>query len=365
MRLPSVLALSAVLAAPLCVGCANGPDLALNYAQTGRENYELSVAEFSDRDFEEAIKYADFVRIRFPFSRYAVEAELLIARSRFEMGEYLTAKDAFKMFSKMHPTHEHVRNGWVAYMSSVCAFMAAPTSFPLMPKDYQRDQSPLREALVELRYFFDHYPNSQLYSLAEDLQERVLQKLLEHELYVARFYLDRDRPEAAIGRLEGAHDRYPGIGFDAEILFLLGITYLRIEEVELARTTFSELQVQHPKHHHGRQAKLYLGYIQRNFGPADPNRPRPDRPKPIPVAPPKPKKEALPGYEREKRLEERRAREQRPETPDIDPVLEPTTLPGQEEEKAEPGPGEVPTGKTKEEPDREATDPPPTTKDGS
>ena len=29
---------------------------------------------------------------------------------------------------------------------------------------------------------------------------------------VAEFYLDLDRPEAAIGRLEAAHRRYPGVG---------------------------------------------------------------------------------------------------------------------------------------------------------
>lgn len=275
--------------------CDRGPGLSLSYGATARENYELASVEFGDRDYEEAIRYADYVRIRFPFSRYAVEAELLVARSHFELREYLTSKDAFKQFSKLHPTHRHVRNGWVAYMVAVSAYMAAPDAKAgILPPHYMLDQSMLEDALVDLEYFFDRYPSSDLRGNAEEVRDEVQRRLLAHELYVARFYLDREFPEAAIGRLEAASRRYPGVGMDADILFLLGVTYLRIEEIELARSTFSELQTRHPEHHHGHQAKVYLRHIYDKYGPADPNRARPDRSPPVPIAPPRPDKAELP-----------------------------------------------------------------------
>ncbi len=174
-------------------------------------------------------------------------------------------------------------------MSAVSAYMNAPEGMALLPPHYQRDQAQLQEALVELAYFFDHYSGSSLEPFAIKLRDEIKRRLLQHELYVARFYLDREVPEAAIGRLEAAHKNYPGIGLDAEVLFLLGLTYLRMDEVELSRSTFSELQSQHPRHHHGRQARLYLKYIYKTFGPADPNRKRPDRSPPRPVSPPRPK----------------------------------------------------------------------------
>jgi outer membrane protein assembly factor BamD len=274
------------LLALLAAACATGPNLSDEYGQTARENYELAVAEYGDRDWEEAIAYADFVRIRFPFSRYAVEAELLLARAEFELKNYVTAQDAFRQFLRLHPTHKHVRNGWVAYMAAVSAYMAAPKSVPFLPPHYQRDQSLLREASIELAYFFDHHAGSQMEPLARKLEAEVKRRLLEHELYVARFHLDGDRPEAAIMRLEAAHATYPGIGLDAEVLFLLGITYLRIDEIELARQIFSELQMQHPDHHHGQQARLYLRYMTERYGAPDANRPRPDRSPPVPETPP-------------------------------------------------------------------------------
>ena len=287
-----VLALAFASIAP---ACKTGPDLTADYAQTARENYELALGEFADRDYDDAIQYADFVRIRFPFSRYAVEAELLIARSEFERGNYLTAQDAFRQFARLHPTHVHVRNGWVSFMAAASAYMNAPQSFFLLPPAHQRDQTPLREALSELGYYFDHYTGSETEHYAIKLRDEVRRRLLQHELYVARFYLDRDRPEAAIGRLESAHERYPGIGLDAEVLFLLGVTYLRMEEIELARSTFTELQSQHPAHHHGKQARIYLRHIYDQHGPADPSRPRPDRSPPVPVSPPVPKSSKNPG----------------------------------------------------------------------
>ncbi|HWB80546.1 MAG TPA: hypothetical protein VG755_36530, partial [Nannocystaceae bacterium] len=67
----------AIAALALAAACKTGPDLTADYAQTAAENYELAVGEFLDKDYDECVQYADFVRIRFPFSRFAVEAELL------------------------------------------------------------------------------------------------------------------------------------------------------------------------------------------------------------------------------------------------------------------------------------------------
>ena len=276
-------------AALLGLGCKSGPDLSADYAQTARENYVLAQGEFEDRDWGEAISYADFVRIRFPFSRYAVEAELLIARAEFEQANFVTARDAFKQFSKLHPTHRLSRNGWASFMAAASSYMQAPEGFFLLPPHYQRDQSQLREALDDLAYYFDHYAGTVTQDDAEKLRDEVRRRLLEHELYVARFYLERDRPEAAIGRLEAAHEAYTGIGLNAEVLFLLGVTYLRMDEIELARSTFAELQTQHPGHHHGKQASIYLKYIFDTHGPADPSRTRPDRSPPTPRPPARPK----------------------------------------------------------------------------
>ncbi|MGB1013498.1 MAG: outer membrane protein assembly factor BamD, partial [Nannocystaceae bacterium] len=229
--------------------------------------------------------------------------ELLFARSEFARGDYVVAHDAFRQFTRLHPTHKHVQNGWVTYMAALAAFKNAPKGIWPLPPHYQKDQSQLAESLTELRYFYDHHSGSKMEPYANKLRDEVNRRLLRHELYVAEFYLDRGRTEAAIGRLQYAHEHYPGIGLDAEVLFMLGLTYLRMDEIELARTTFTELQAQHPDHHNGKQARLYLSYIFDNFGPADPSRPRPKRGLPRPFSPPQPKVETNPNLRGEARTE--------------------------------------------------------------
>ncbi|RMG93977.1 MAG: outer membrane protein assembly factor BamD, partial [Deltaproteobacteria bacterium] len=266
---------AALVAAVLALGtpaCKSGPDLSADYGQTARENFILALDEFADKDWEEAIAYADFVRIRFPFSRYAVEAELLIARAEFEQGNYVTARDAFKQFAKLHPTHRHARNGWAAYMAAASAYMNAPTDMFLLPKAAERDQTPLHEALEDLEYYFANYAGTITEKYARKLRDEVYRRLLEHELYVAKYYLDRDKPRAAIGRLEAAGKRYPDVGMTADVLFLLGVTQLRIGQVETARATFSRLAARFPSHHHGKQARIYLEYIRKTHGPATPGK---------------------------------------------------------------------------------------------
>ena len=48
--------------AALSTACKTGPDLSTDYGQTARENFDLAVGEFEDRDWDETIAYADYVK---------------------------------------------------------------------------------------------------------------------------------------------------------------------------------------------------------------------------------------------------------------------------------------------------------------
>lgn len=277
----------------LCACASSGPSLLTTFAETAKENYELAKLEFVDKDYESALAYADHVRVRYPFSRYSVESELLAARAQFEAGEYLAAQDAFRQFSRLHPTHKHARDGWADYMVIVSSYMSMPDSQWPLPPHYQLDQSGLRQSLLDTEHFLSRYPSSPMYPNAIKLRDDMLRKLLEHELYVARFYLDRQQPRSAIGRLKLAHAEYPNVGMNAEIQFLLGVTYLRMDEIELARETFTELRTQHPKEPKGKQAQVYLNYIYNTYGPPNPKRPRPPQDSQKPKPPLKLKKGSL------------------------------------------------------------------------
>src|SRR5947208_16605415 len=51
----------------------------VTYQITAKSNYEKGLKELKDENFPEAIKYFNFVKQKFPFSKFAVLAELRLA----------------------------------------------------------------------------------------------------------------------------------------------------------------------------------------------------------------------------------------------------------------------------------------------
>lgn len=249
------------------IGCASSDDgKSVNYSLTARQNYEKGLAELKDQNYQEATRYFSFVRQKFPFSRYAVLAELALADTQFERGNYQEAIDAYKTFIRLHPTHEKVEDGYVAFRIAEAYVKEMPDDFFLLPPAYEKDQSAVRDALRELNDFMDKYPDSKLLPQARKYRREVLRRLIEHEVYVARFYLDREQPRAAILRLEGALKRYPDSGREAELLLALGETHLQMGNAARAKQAFEQVLREHGDSHQARRAQLFLQFIQRRFG---------------------------------------------------------------------------------------------------
>src|SRR6185436_5767547 len=78
----------------------------------------------------------------------------------------------------------------------------------LLPSADERDQASILEAYRELKDYLQDYPTSKASPRIRELLEDVTARLIRHELYVARFYLQRDNYDAAVSRLQYALRRY-------------------------------------------------------------------------------------------------------------------------------------------------------------
>jgi outer membrane protein assembly factor BamD len=238
----------------------------VSYQLTAKQNYDKGLVELKDENFLEAIKYFTFVKTRFPFSRYAPLAELRIADTHLARGRYVEAIDAYRQFMRFHPTHEMVENGYAAFKVCDCYFKQVPDEWFLSPPAFEKDQTATREALKEYDQFLVKYPSSKFVKDARTQRQTCLRKIIDAELYVARFYLGRNKPKATALRLRGILENYPGVGNEPDILLLLGQTYLQMEQIDKAREAFARLVSEHPGDYNARRAKLYLDYIDRRYG---------------------------------------------------------------------------------------------------
>ena len=256
-----------------CFGCASSDEVTkpITYSLTAKQNYEKGLEELKDENYPEAQKYFQFVRSKFPFSKFAVLAELAIADNQFARGTYTEAADSYKQFSRLHPTHEKVLDGYTAFKIGDCYYRDMPDDVWLLPPSYEKDQSAVGDTLREFDEFAKRYPDSPYIKEATNLRREALKRLVDHEVYVARFYLDRDHPQAAAMRIEGAIRRYPGSGREAELLLALGETYLNMGDAARAKDTFQRVVREFGDAEQARRSALYLTFIQSRFGDNPPS----------------------------------------------------------------------------------------------
>ena len=273
--LRAVLPKALMMLALSLAACATDDDgREVTYSVTARQNYEKGLSELKAENYIEADKFFRFVKSKFPFSKYSVLAELAMADGKFKQGEYQTAIDSYKAFIRLHPTHEKVEDGYVAYRIAQSYVRDMPDDWLILPPSYEKDQSAVRDALRELSDFIDKYPDSKYVEAATKDRRDVVRRLVEHEVYVARFYLDQGHPRAAIMRLQGAVERYPDSGREAELLLTMGETQLEMGNALSAKQTFEKVRENYKNEAQGRRASVYLNFIRQRYGDQPQDKPK-------------------------------------------------------------------------------------------
>src|SRR5262245_11217688 len=101
------------VAAIACGGKSGGG--AVDYSVSAQKNYDKGMKELEKHDWVAASKYFGFIKSRFPYSKYAVLAELRLADAEFGAEQYLECIDSYRLFIKFHLTHEMVANGYATF----------------------------------------------------------------------------------------------------------------------------------------------------------------------------------------------------------------------------------------------------------
>jgi outer membrane protein assembly factor BamD len=250
-------------AALVVVGACGGsaPTGKVEYSVSAQQNYERGVKELEEKDWVAAAKYFSFIKARFPYSRYAVLAELRMADAEVGAGHYLQAIDSYKQFIRLRPTHEMVSNGYASFRIGEAYTKMLSGDFWLLPPSYEKDQSATMDAERELKTFLKKYPDSPYREKGADLLQKVSLKLARHEWYVANFYWERGRSMGTVIRLRRLLERYPGVGYDEEALWLLGQAYIKVDMPDRARTSWEKLISEHPKHKRAGEARSALARL--------------------------------------------------------------------------------------------------------
>jgi outer membrane protein assembly factor BamD len=182
-------------------------------------------------DYGEAIEIFQSIIDNYPYSDYAIQAELAIADAYFDDDKYEEALSYYRDFTDLHPQHEKVP--YTIYRSALC--------HERRKRAPNRDQTPTRDALVFLDQLLAEHPHSAYAAQAEPLWRDLRLRLAEQVHGIAEFYMDRDEWESAADRWRMLLNEYPGLGLDAEALYKLAVCYTEMNRDEEADNIFQAI----------------------------------------------------------------------------------------------------------------------------
>jgi len=154
---------------------------------------------FISGDYKEAVEAYTDLKDWYPFSKYAILAELKIADAHYHLEAYDEAVMAYEEFEKMHPKNEAVP--YVIYQMGLCWFNQIDT--------IDRDHTPAKNSLAQFNRLLDQYPESEYAQKVTENIKICRDNLSGHELYVANFYYKTKQYMAALKRYEYLVEHYP------------------------------------------------------------------------------------------------------------------------------------------------------------
>ena len=230
----------------------------LEYSENAKRAYDDAMQAFKDRDWQEASAQLREVRRKFSFSAYAPLAQLRLADIEFEQEKWVESIGAYKAFVRENPKHPDT--AW-ARMRIARSYYNQISDAVLLPPQDTRDQSAVIEATREIHQYLQEFPDGPEAAEMRQLGADALARLVSHELYVARFYMKKDKLEAALGRATYAVQKYHGSSRDAEALIVQGEILLMLKRRPEARATFTIVVQRYGSDPRAIQAKKFLAQM--------------------------------------------------------------------------------------------------------
>ena len=197
--------------------------------------YAEASSELAAGNYEKAIEYFEKLESRYPFGKYAHQAQLDVAYAYYKAGEPESALAAADRFIKFHPGHPAV--AYAYYLKGLVNFNRSLSFLSrFTPTDNsQRDPGAALDSYKDFGRVVKEFPDS---DYAEDARQRMLylrNNLARHEVHVARYYMKRGAFVAAADRASYVVENYQRTPALRDALELLIEAYSRLGMDDLAR----------------------------------------------------------------------------------------------------------------------------------
>jgi len=209
--------------------------------------YAEAKDNLNSRNYEQAIKYYEKLEARYPYGRYAQQAQLEIAYAYYKDSEPAQAVTAAGRFIKLHPNHPSV--DYAYYLKGLANFNddLGWTGYVGGQDMTERDPKAAREAFESFKDLVTRFPESRYARDSIARMYYLVNALASHEIHVARYYMKRGAYVAAANRVQYALKAYPRAPANEEGLVImvgaydaLGLKDLRDDAERVMKKNFPD-----------------------------------------------------------------------------------------------------------------------------
>jgi outer membrane protein assembly factor BamD len=209
MRLLLIISLTLFTLSSL-VGCSPKKEVDLTADWSAEKFYLEARAELDEGNYLTAIEYYETLESRFPFGKYAMQAQIDVAYAYFKFNEPDSAITALDRFIKLHPRHPAV--DYAYYLKGLVNFERGGNILDVISdrdlSDFDRDL--ILRAYNDFKLLLQRFPDSKY---ATDGRKRMIylrNELARADFKVASYYASRDAWVAVTGRTRFILQNYQG-----------------------------------------------------------------------------------------------------------------------------------------------------------
>ncbi len=215
---------------------------------TEEQFYQRALGQLNGQNFRGSITTYQALESRFPFGRFAAQAQIEIVYAYYRNQDMEAARAAADRFIRLHPDNENV--DYAYYMKGLASFEDGSGLFSrFLPIDHtKRDPGRAQESFSDFAQLLALYPDS---PYAADARSRMIylrNNLAAYEIHVANYYLERLAYIAALRRGQYVVENFQGTPAVSDGIAIMVEAYLRMGLSDLADTSLALLKENYPDH---------------------------------------------------------------------------------------------------------------------
>ena len=216
-KIKALIATSGIAALSLMAACSwdstgttyQGDDLPEEIETSEQKLYKRAQGSLRSSNFRSAIEQLEQLESRFPFGRYAEQAQLELIYAKYMTSSLDEANTNADRFIRLHPQHPNI--DYAYYLKGLSSFHKTKSIFDrfFQSQAFKKDMQPVQAAYTDFATLLSLFPESQY---APDVKQRMIHLrniLADHELVVADYYMRRGAYVAAANRARYVLENYP------------------------------------------------------------------------------------------------------------------------------------------------------------